>query len=149
MAKKFVPKKSVDFSKTKVFIELPTHDHVPMGTSGAVGEVCMVFLPIKCVVKPNPYATEDPRQSPKMLEVLSDNPSQWHFREQERQILGYFLDKPKKGKEIDVFAEIAKLKAIDDLQSKVATTMALNKVGIMPPKPEDLSTPKTDNDEER
>jgi hypothetical protein len=80
-----------------------------------------------------------------MLEVLQDNPTQWHFNVQERLILGYFIEKPKGGGEIDLFEEIEKMKVVDAAQTKMATIIAYNKLGIELPK--DVKEPQKDTED--
>lgn len=135
MSKKVIErKKSAPIEKKKFFAQLPVYEDKPMGTDAPVGEICMVMLPIKCIVKPNPYYGEQPNQSPKMLEVLPfpENADQWHFTLQPRKVLGYMIDRPKAGKEVDIFAEIEKLKAVDEVQTKMKVAMNMQKLGVKP-----------------
>lgn len=134
MTKKVIKekKKSAPIEKKKFFAQLPVYETKQFGDDAPVGEVCMVMLPMKCVVKPNPYYGEVENQSPKMLEVLKENPDQWHFTLQARQVLGYFIDMPKKGQEVDIFAEIEKIKAMDEVQTKMKVAMNMQKFGVKP-----------------
>lgn len=138
MAKKekaFKPKPTLDLSKSKVFIELPNHEDVDYFKQDApIGEVCVVYLPMICTVKPNPYFGENEGQSPKLLEISKEAPTQWQFTMQARRIVGYYLDRPENPDEaIDIYAEVEKLREIDKIQNKMATILAMQKLGIEMP----------------
>jgi len=97
--------------KKKVFVPLPNAYPVKaLEEEAPEGEVCMVYLPIKCVVRRNGDGSE--QNAPlKFLEVLDDNPKAWAYNSQSRLILGYLFDEFKG--EIDVMAKVAALKAKD------------------------------------
>ena len=122
--------------KKKVFVPLPNAYPVKaMEEEAPEGEVCMVYLPIKCVVRRNGDGRE--ANAPvKFFEVLDDNPKAWAYNSQGRLILGYLFDEFKG--EIDVMAKVEKLKAEDKALTEMLVTRNAAKFGLL--------TKKSDND---
>lgn len=102
--------------KNTVFVPLPQPEPVKEASQDApVGEVFMMYLPVRCMVKYNPAYGKEEGQMPKMIEVDPELPMHYQFNMQNRLVLGYMIPKSElAGKdEIDILEEVAKMKAAD------------------------------------